>query len=68
MEIAFVVDDNLIGNKVAIKQTLREVAKWQENNGYPLMLFAEASLDLADDEELMRLMTEANFTNGVCGH
>jgi radical SAM superfamily enzyme YgiQ (UPF0313 family) len=67
MEIAFVVDDNLIGNKAAIKQTLRDVAAWQERNGYPLMLFAEASLDLADDEELMRLMTEANFTTVFVG-
>ena len=62
MEIAFVVDDNLIGNKAAIKEVLRDVAGWQQRHGFPLTLFAEASVDLADDPELMQLMTEANFT------
>ena len=59
--IVFVVDDNLIGNKKAIKVVLRDVIKWQQDNGYPLVLFTEASIDLADDSELMELMTEANF-------
>jgi radical SAM superfamily enzyme YgiQ (UPF0313 family) len=67
MGIAFVVDDNLIGNKQAIKQTLREIAAWQERNGYPLLLTTEASVDLADDPELMRLMTEANFITVFVG-
>jgi radical SAM superfamily enzyme YgiQ (UPF0313 family) len=67
MEVAFVVDDNLIGNKQAIKQTLRQIAEWQKARGYPLMLFSEASLDLADDVELMQLMTEANFSSVFIG-
>lgn len=67
MLIAFVVDDNLIGNKAAIKAVLRDVAQWQLRNGYPLMLFTEASLDLADDPELMQLMTEANFFSVFVG-
>ena len=48
MHIVFVVDDNLIGNK-AIKEVLRDVSAWQEQNGYPLTFFTEASIDLADD-------------------
>src|ERR1700727_759706 len=60
MEIVFVVDDNLIGNKTAIKLLLGDLALWQRQNGYPLMFFTEASLDLAEDDELMQLMTEAN--------
>jgi radical SAM superfamily enzyme YgiQ (UPF0313 family) len=67
MMIAFVVDDNLIGNKAAIKKTLRDIAAWQQRNGYPLMLFTEASLDLTDDDELMQLMTEANFSSVFVG-
>ena len=51
---AFIVDDNLIGNKKAIKPVLREVIAWQQANGYPLTFFTEASIDLADDPELMR--------------
>ncbi len=59
--IVFIVDDNLIGNKKAIKVVLEEVIRWQEKHGYPLTLFTEASIDLADDDELMRMMVRANF-------
>src|SRR3984893_7157136 len=51
MEIVFIVDDNLIGNKREIKLLLRDVAAWQREQGYPLTFFTEASLDLADDAE-----------------
>ena len=57
----FIVDDNLIGNKKAIKGVLRDVIAWQKRKGYPLTLFTEASIDLADDPELLDLMVEANF-------
>jgi radical SAM superfamily enzyme YgiQ (UPF0313 family) len=67
MEIVFVVDDNLIGNKQAIKLLLRDVIDWQQANGYPLTFFTEASIDLADDEELMKLMVEANFVSVFIG-
>src|SRR2546430_172611 len=55
VDIVFIVDDNLIGNKKAIKVLLREVAAWQESQGYPMTFFTEASLDLAEDPELMQL-------------
>ncbi|MBV8126104.1 MAG: DUF4070 domain-containing protein [Planctomycetaceae bacterium] len=61
LRIVFIVDDNLIGNKKAIKQILREVIGWQQRHGYPLTLFTEASIDLADDQELLDLMVEASF-------
>jgi radical SAM superfamily enzyme YgiQ (UPF0313 family) len=61
MEIAFIVDDNLIGNKQAIKPVLREVVAWQQRNGYPFTFFSEASIDLADDDELMDLFVAANI-------
>ena len=65
--IVFVVDDNLIGNKKAIKPTLRDIVRWQQERAYPLTLFTEASLDLAEDEELMELMGLANFQNVFIG-
>jgi radical SAM superfamily enzyme YgiQ (UPF0313 family) len=58
-QVVFIVDDNLIGNKKAMKEILREVIAWQRANAYPLAFTTEASLDLADDDELMRLMCEA---------
>jgi radical SAM superfamily enzyme YgiQ (UPF0313 family) len=60
-EFAFIVDDNLIGNKRAMKELLRAVAAWQEAHGFPLTFFTEASLDLADDGELLALLVEANI-------
>ncbi len=63
----FIVDDNLIGNKKAIKQVLREVVAWQKTHDYPMTFFTEASLDLADDAELLALMDEANIRSVYVG-
>ncbi len=67
MKIVFVVDDNLIGNKKAIKPILRDIIEWQQENEYPLTLFTEASLDLAEDDELMTLLGLANFQSVFIG-
>src|SRR6201988_2960023 len=55
------VDDNLIGNKKAVKAFLPELKTWLEQRDYPFEFTTEASLNLADDAELLRLMNEANF-------
>lgn len=61
LTIAFIVDDNLIGNKAKVKELLRDIAAWQRAAGYPFSFFTEASLNLAEDEELMELMDAANI-------
>jgi radical SAM superfamily enzyme YgiQ (UPF0313 family) len=61
VEHVLIVDDNLIANRKAIKEVLRAVAAWQEQNGFPFSFQCEASLDLADDAEMMRLMVAANI-------
>ena len=68
MEIAFIVDDNLIGNKKAIKALLRDLAAWQTAEGYPFTFFTEASLDLAEDEELMQLMVDGQHRDRLHRH
>ena len=55
------VDDNLIGNKKAIKAFLPHLRKWQEDRGYPFKFTTEASLNLADDAELLGMMRAARF-------
>ena len=55
------VDDNLIGNKKAVKAFLPHLQAWQERNGFPFKFSTEASLNLADDPELLRLMRRCNF-------
>lgn len=59
--VIFLVDDNFIGNKKAAKVILRAIIDWQHRHGYPLAFFTEASLDLSEDDELLRLMTEAGL-------
>jgi radical SAM superfamily enzyme YgiQ (UPF0313 family) len=67
VSMVFIVDDNLIGNKKAVKTMLLDLIAWQKAHGYPLALFTEASLDLADDPELVRLMVEAHFVSVFIG-
>jgi radical SAM superfamily enzyme YgiQ (UPF0313 family) len=55
------VDDNLIGNKKAVKGFLPHLARWNEDHDYPFEFSTEASINLSDDQELMRLMRDANF-------
>ncbi|HTR86914.1 MAG TPA: DUF4070 domain-containing protein [Reyranella sp.] len=56
-----VVDDNFIGNKKAVKALLPALIAWQERHFYPYWLSTEASLNLAEDDELLGLMKAANF-------
>ena len=57
----FVVDDNFIGNKRNVKIMLRELGPWMADRGYPFRFTTEASVDLAQDRELLDLMVAANF-------
>lgn len=58
---AFFVDDNLIGNKRAAKQLLRFLKDYQDTHHYRFRFGTEASLDLAEDNELLHLFREAHF-------
>ncbi len=57
----FVVDDNFIGNRREVKKLLPEIASWQQKRNYPFTLFTEATLVLAEDEQLMDQMVLAGF-------
>ncbi len=63
----FMVDDNFIGNKRNVKLMLRELGPWMAAHNYPFRLSTEASVDLAQDEELLELMINANFTSVFLG-
>jgi radical SAM superfamily enzyme YgiQ (UPF0313 family) len=57
----FFVDDNFIGNKARAKETLRFLAAYQGQHGRRLRFGTEASLNLADDPELLELFRAAGF-------
>jgi radical SAM superfamily enzyme YgiQ (UPF0313 family) len=63
----FLVDDNFIGNKAKAKELLRALIGWQKRHGYPLDITTEASINLADDAEMIALMREANMLSVFVG-
>lgn len=63
----FIVDDNFIGNKKAAKELLRQIIVWQEKNDFRLRLSTEASVNLADDQEMLDLLYAANFRHVFMG-
>jgi radical SAM superfamily enzyme YgiQ (UPF0313 family) len=64
----FFVDDNFIGNRKKLKaEILPAIIEWRQTKGFPFSFVTEASIDLADDEELLRLMVKAGFESVFVG-
>jgi len=57
----FFVDDNFIGNKREVRKVLRNLVDWVEARGHPFNFLTEASVNLADDDELIDLMVRSGF-------
>lgn len=58
----FFTDDNFIGNKKKLKsEILPAIIEWNREKGYRFTFVTEASINLADDEELMLMMNGAGF-------
>jgi len=57
----FFVDDNFIGDKNVAKDLLRFLRDYQREHNYRFQFGTEASLNLAQDHELLTLFPEANF-------
>ena len=55
------VDDNLIGNKKAVRAFLPHLKAWQEAHDFPFEFSTEASINIADDHELLEVMRDCGF-------
>src|SRR4029077_14327982 len=63
----FIVDDNFIGNKKNVRRLLPDLAAWSERHGFPFSFLTEASVNLADDGELLAAMRQAGFRRVFLG-
>ncbi len=64
----FVVDDNFIGHASKVKnELLPAFTKWQEEHDRRFRFYTEASLNLAEDEKLLRGMRDAGFNSVFLG-
>jgi radical SAM superfamily enzyme YgiQ (UPF0313 family) len=63
----FMVDDNFIGNKRNVKLFLKQLQPWMVKQGFPFSFATEASVDLANDQELLDMMVACNFGSVFLG-
>lgn len=63
----FFVDDNFIGNKKHLKaELLPALIAWQKNRS-GISFYTEASINLADDAQLVKMMVESGFDTVFIG-
>jgi len=61
------VDDNLVGNKKALREFLPALVRWQQAHGCPFEFSTEASVNVAADRAVLLLLREANFRRVFVG-
>lgn len=60
-------DDNIIGNKRAVKEMLPWLIKWQQARGYPFSFSVEADITISDEPDLMYKLVSAGFRSVFLG-
>jgi len=65
--VVYFVDDNFIGNRKAARDMLPYLVEWQKKHKYPMQFVCEATLNIAKQTEILRLMREASFLSMFVG-
>jgi radical SAM superfamily enzyme YgiQ (UPF0313 family) len=55
------VDDNFIGNRKHVRPMMPKLKEWLEKHDYPFEFTTEASINIADDDDMLQAMKDANF-------
>ena len=66
-DMVFIVDDNFIGNKKRVRELLVTLVAWRERVRPAMGFLTEASVNLADQEDLLDLMAHAGFKKVFVG-
>ena len=66
-QMIFIVDDNFIGHRKHARHLLRELVAWREKRRRSVGFLTEASVNLADESELLDLMVRAGFRKVFVG-
>jgi radical SAM superfamily enzyme YgiQ (UPF0313 family) len=65
--LVFIVDDNFIGNKKNVRLFMPDLIEWSQRNAFPFSFITEASVNLAEDEQLLGMMQDAGFKRVFLG-
>jgi radical SAM superfamily enzyme YgiQ (UPF0313 family) len=67
VDFVTIADDNLVGDRAYCRQMLRAVGDWNRARSIPISLYAEMSVDVVRDAELLELCRHANITEIFLG-
>ncbi|MBK9215929.1 MAG: B12-binding domain-containing radical SAM protein [Chloracidobacterium sp.] len=65
--LVFIVDDNFIGNRKNVRLFMPDLVDWSRTNGFPFSFITEASVNLAEDDALLKQMKDAGFRRVFVG-
>lgn len=66
-EAVFIVDDNFVGNRARCRELLEAIIAWRQETRARMVFLTEASVNMAADPELLRLMVRAGFKKVFLG-
>jgi radical SAM superfamily enzyme YgiQ (UPF0313 family) len=67
VSVVFFADDNFVGHRAYARELLKTLVKWNTRQSRPLAFYTQASIDMVRDEELLRLLRDANFNEVFIG-